>query len=65
MISDKLRASRIALSSADIANEYSLGVPGEAFAFHQCLNKISVAEASGSTSDISQLEQFIKDYVKA
>ncbi|KAG6396495.1 hypothetical protein SASPL_142646 [Salvia splendens] len=62
---DKLRASRTALSSADIANEYSLGVPGEAFAFHQCLNKISVAETSGSTGDISQLEQFIREYVQA
>ncbi|KAG6398788.1 hypothetical protein SASPL_140258 [Salvia splendens] len=62
---DKLRASRTALSSADIANEYSLGVPGEAFAFHQSLNKISVAETSGSTGDISQLEQFIREYVQA
>ncbi|KAK6116525.1 hypothetical protein DH2020_049730 [Rehmannia glutinosa] len=62
---DKLRASRTALSSADISNEYTLGVPGEAFAFHQCNNKITVAEASGLTSDISQLEQFIREYVKA
>lgn len=64
-LSDKLRASRTALSSADIANEFSLGVPGEAFAFHQCLNKISVAETSGATGDISQLELFIREYVKA
>ncbi|KAH6763216.1 signal recognition particle binding protein [Perilla frutescens var. hirtella] len=62
---DKLRTSRTALSSADISNEYSLGVPGEAFAFHQCLNKISIAETSGSTGDILQLEQFIRQHVKA
>ncbi|KAL0336132.1 UNVERIFIED_CONTAM: hypothetical protein Sradi_4825100 [Sesamum radiatum] len=62
---DKLRASRTALSSADITNEFSLGVPGEAFAFSQCQNKVTVAEASGLTSDISQLEQFIREYVKA
>ncbi|KAK4423841.1 hypothetical protein Salat_1967000 [Sesamum alatum] len=48
---DKLRASRTALSSADITNEYTLGVPGEAFAFHQCYNKVTVAEASGLTGD--------------
>ncbi|KAK4399712.1 hypothetical protein Sango_1077300 [Sesamum angolense] len=46
---DKLRASRTALSSADVTNEYTLGVPGEAFAFHQCYNKVTVAEASGLT----------------
>ncbi|KAK4402778.1 hypothetical protein Sango_1018500 [Sesamum angolense] len=62
---DKLRASRTALSSADITNEFSLGVPGEAFAFSQCQNKVTVAEASGLRSDISQLEQFIREYVKA
>lgn len=62
---DKLRASRTALSSADVTNEYSLGVPGEAFGFHQCYNKVSVAETSGLTGDISQLEQFIREQVKA
>ncbi|GFP97468.1 signal recognition particle receptor subunit beta [Phtheirospermum japonicum] len=62
---DKLRASRTSLSTADVTNEYTLGVPGEAFAFHQCYNKITVAEASGLTGDISQLEQFIREYVKA
>ncbi|KAG8383188.1 hypothetical protein BUALT_Bualt05G0158600 [Buddleja alternifolia] len=62
---DKLRTSRTALSSADVTNEYSLGVPGEAFGFHQCYNKVTVAESSGLTGDISQLEQFIRDYIKA
>ncbi|KAL6969434.1 hypothetical protein U1Q18_029147 [Sarracenia purpurea var. burkii] len=62
---DKLRASRTAVSAADIANEYSLGVAGEAFAFSQCQNKVTVADASGLTGDISQLEQFIRENVKA
>lgn len=62
---DKLRVSRTALSSADVTNEYSLGVPGEVFGFHQCYNKVSVAETSGLTGDISQLEQFIREQVKA
>ncbi|KAH6809592.1 signal recognition particle binding protein [Perilla frutescens var. frutescens] len=61
---DKLRASRTALSSADIANEYTLGVPEEAFAFSQCHNKVSTAEASGLKGDISQLQQFIREYVE-
>lgn len=63
--SDKLRASRTAVSEADVANEYSLGVPGEVFAFSQCQNKVTVAEASGLTSEISQLEQFVREHVKA
>ncbi|GFP88022.1 signal recognition particle receptor subunit beta [Phtheirospermum japonicum] len=62
---EKLRASRTSLSSADMTTEYTLGLPGQAFAFSQCYNKVMVAEASGLTSDISQLEQFIRDYVKA
>ncbi|CAK9158160.1 unnamed protein product [Ilex paraguariensis] len=61
---DKLRESRTAVSSADIANDFTLGVPGEAFAFTQCDNKVTVAEASGLTGDISQLEQFIMEHVK-
>ncbi|KAK2981310.1 hypothetical protein RJ640_007011 [Escallonia rubra] len=61
---DKLRASRTALSAADITNEFTLGVPGETFAFSQCHNKLTVAEASGLTGEISQLEQFIREHVK-
>lgn len=62
--SDKLRASRTAISSADISNEYTLGVPGEAFVFNHCHNKVATAEASGLTGDTSQLEQFIREYVE-
>ncbi|KAI8527068.1 hypothetical protein RHMOL_Rhmol12G0047500 [Rhododendron molle] len=62
---DKLRASRTAVSEADVANEYSLGVPGEVFAFSQCQNKVTVAESSGLTGEISQLEQFVREHVKA
>lgn len=63
-VSDKLRASRSAVSEADIANEFTLGVPGEAFSFTQCLNKVTVAEASGLTGEISQVEQFIREHVR-
>lgn len=61
---DKLRASRTAVSDADISTEFTLGVPGEAFAFSQCYNKVTVGEASGQTGEISQLEQFIREHVK-
>ncbi|KAA8550188.1 hypothetical protein F0562_001872 [Nyssa sinensis] len=61
---DKLRASRTAISAADIANEYTLGVAGEPFSFSQCHSKVTVAEASGLTGDVSQLEQFIREHVK-
>ncbi|CAH2080525.1 unnamed protein product [Thlaspi arvense] len=62
---DKLRVSRTAVSSADVTNEYTLGTPGEAFAFSQCQNKVTVAEASALTGEISQLKQFIREHVKA
>ncbi|KAK6924836.1 Signal recognition particle receptor, beta subunit, partial [Dillenia turbinata] len=61
---DKLRATRTAISDADIANEYTLGVAGEAFAFAQCSNKVGVAESSALTGEISQVEQFIREHVK-
>lgn len=61
---DNLRASRTAVSAADVANEYSLGVPGKAFSFSQCLNRVTVAESSGLTGEITQLEQFIREHVK-
>ncbi|KAK9006145.1 hypothetical protein V6N11_035190 [Hibiscus sabdariffa] len=47
---DKLRASRSAISAADISNDFTLGVPAEAFAFSRCRNKVTVAESSGLTS---------------
>lgn len=62
--SDKLRASRSAMSAADIANDFTLGVPGEAFSFSQCQNKVTVGEASGLTGEISQVEQFIREHIK-
>ncbi|GMY26263.1 signal recognition particle receptor subunit beta isoform X2 [Fagus crenata] len=61
---DKLRTSRSAISAADIANDYTLGIPGEAFSFSHCENKVTIAEASGSTGVISQVEQFIREHVK-
>ncbi|KAB1207883.1 Signal recognition particle receptor subunit beta [Morella rubra] len=61
---DKLRASRSAISEADIANDFTLGVAGEAFSFSHCYNKVTVAEASGLTGEISQVEQFIREYIK-
>ncbi|CAA6665536.1 unnamed protein product [Spirodela intermedia] len=61
---DKLRTSRTAVSTADVTNEVTLGITGEAFAFVQCHNKVSVAEASGIKGEISQLEQFIREHVK-
>ncbi|XP_027346237.1 signal recognition particle receptor subunit beta-like [Abrus precatorius] len=61
---DKLRASRSAISAADIANEFTLGVPGEPFTFVQCCNKITAADASGLNGDISQLEKFIRQHVE-
>lgn len=61
---DKLRASRTAISDADISSEYTLGVPGQPFQFSQCTNKVTVGEASGLTGEISQVEQFIREHVK-
>ncbi|KAK1263153.1 hypothetical protein QJS04_geneDACA009434 [Acorus gramineus] len=61
---DKLRTSRTAISTADIANEHSLGTAGEPFVISQCVNKVTVAEASGLTGNISQVEHFIREYVR-
>ncbi|KAF8016247.1 hypothetical protein BT93_H1681 [Corymbia citriodora subsp. variegata] len=61
---DKLRASRSAVSAADIANDFTLGISGEAFAFTQCHNRVTIAEASGLTGDIAQVEEFIREHVK-
>ncbi|PKU74648.1 signal recognition particle receptor subunit beta-like [Dendrobium catenatum] len=61
---DKLRTSRTAISTADVTNEYTLGVPGELFSFSQCQNQVTVAEASGLTGEVSHVEQFIREHVK-
>ncbi|URE30305.1 ADP-ribosylation factor GTPase-activating protein [Musa troglodytarum] len=60
---DKLRTSRSAISTADITSDYTLGVPGEAFSFSHCRNKVTVADTSGLTGEISQVEQFIRELV--
>ncbi|KAM5584664.1 hypothetical protein ABKV19_004166 [Rosa sericea] len=62
---DKLRASRSAISTADIANDFTLGVLGEPFSFPQCQNKVKVDEAAGITGNITQVQQFIRDHVKS
>ncbi|KAE8023490.1 hypothetical protein FH972_009179 [Carpinus fangiana] len=61
---DKLRASRSAISAADISSDFTLGVPDEVFSFSQCHNKVTVAEASGLTGETSQVEQFIREHVR-
>ncbi|CAI9104973.1 OLC1v1003778C1 [Oldenlandia corymbosa var. corymbosa] len=61
---DKLRASRTVVSDADVTNEFTLGTPGETFTFSQCLNQVTIAEASGLTGDVLQLEDFIRGVVK-
>ncbi|KAG6530469.1 signal recognition particle receptor subunit beta-like [Zingiber officinale] len=61
---DKLRALRSDIPTADLASEYKFGVPGEAFNFSHCRNMVTVAEASGLTGEISQVEQFIRELVK-
>ncbi|KAK9747891.1 hypothetical protein RND81_02G021800 [Saponaria officinalis] len=61
---EKLRASRTGVSDADMTSEYTLGVPGQPFAFTQCQNKVTLAEASALTGDVSQVEVFIREHVK-
>ncbi|CAJ2647521.1 unnamed protein product [Trifolium pratense] len=61
---DKLRVSRNAVSDADVTNEFTLGVPDEPFSFTQCVNKVTTADASGLTGELSQLEEFIREHVK-
>ncbi|KAK1572016.1 hypothetical protein Q3G72_026299 [Acer saccharum] len=41
---DKLRTSRSAISEADVSNDFTLGVPGEAFAFSQSLSAITMLQ---------------------
>uniref|UniRef100_A0A7C8YP45 Signal recognition particle receptor subunit beta n=1 Tax=Opuntia streptacantha TaxID=393608 RepID=A0A7C8YP45_OPUST len=61
---EKLRASRTGISDADVTSEYTLGVAGQPFAFSQCQNKVTLAEASALTGDIAQVEEFIREVVK-
>ncbi|CAN8271154.1 unnamed protein product [Cochlearia groenlandica] len=60
---EKLRVSRSAISTADIANDFTLGIEGEVFSFTHCLNKVTVAEASGLTGVTEQVQDFIRQYV--
>ncbi|EFH59780.1 predicted protein, partial [Arabidopsis lyrata subsp. lyrata] len=61
---EKLRASRSAVSIADIANDFSIGIEGEVFSFSHCYNKVTVAEASGLTGETVQIQDFIREYIK-
>ncbi|KAK4790900.1 hypothetical protein SAY86_031313 [Trapa natans] len=61
---DKLRQSRNAISEADIVSEVTLGDPEVAFSFCVCQNRVTVAEASGLTGDVLQVEEFIREHVK-
>lgn len=61
---EKLRASRTGVSDADMTSEYTLGVAGQPFAFSQCQNKVTLAEASALTGDVSQVEEFIREVVR-
>nr|AAU44447.1 hypothetical protein AT2G18770 [Arabidopsis thaliana] len=61
---DKLRVSRSAISTADIANDFTLGIEGEVFSFSHCHNKVTVAEASGLTGETDQVQEFIREHVK-
>jgi signal recognition particle receptor subunit beta len=65
VVRNKLRESWNAISSADISDEVELGVPGEAFNFSHCQNKVTVAEGAGLTGHVSAVEEFIREYVKA
>ncbi|XP_057856180.2 uncharacterized protein LOC131065637 [Cryptomeria japonica] len=60
---DKLRASRTGISDADIAHEVTLGVAGQPFTFSQCINKVTVTEASAISGKISDVEHFIRERV--
>ncbi|XP_010467710.1 PREDICTED: signal recognition particle receptor subunit beta [Camelina sativa] len=61
---EKLRCSRSAVSTADITNDFTLGIEGEVFNFSHCHNKVTVAEASGLTGEIDQVQDFIREHVK-
>ncbi|XP_010555243.1 PREDICTED: signal recognition particle receptor subunit beta-like [Tarenaya hassleriana] len=61
---EKLRTSRSAISAADIANDFTLGIDGQPFSFTHCLNKVTVAESSGLTGQTAEIEQFIRVHVK-
>ncbi|KAD2394494.1 hypothetical protein E3N88_41471 [Mikania micrantha] len=55
-IRKQLEKEMKAVSDADISNEFTLGVTGEAFSFSQCINKVTVAEDAGLTGEIVMYE---------
>eukprot|EP00897_Mesotaenium_endlicherianum_P006380 jgi/Mesen1/5770/ME000292S04832 len=61
---DKLRASRSAISDADLTSEVLLGTEGESFKFTQCANKVSAVEASVKENNLKEIEAFIREQVK-
>ncbi|KAF3552257.1 hypothetical protein DY000_02000238 [Brassica cretica] len=61
---EKLRASRSAVSTADIANDFTIGIEGEVFSFSHCCNKVTVAEASGLDGETVQIQDFIREHIK-
>ncbi|KAJ4900828.1 signal recognition particle binding [Raphanus sativus] len=61
---EKLRASRSAVSTADIANDFTIGIEGEVFSFSHCSNKVTVAEASGLNGETFQVQDFIREHIK-
>uniref|UniRef100_A0A1J3H3V5 Signal recognition particle receptor subunit beta n=1 Tax=Noccaea caerulescens TaxID=107243 RepID=A0A1J3H3V5_NOCCA len=61
---EKLRASRSEVSTADIANDFTIGIEGEVFSFSHCCNTVTVAEASGLTGETVEVQDFIRDYIK-
>eukprot|EP00245_Coleochaete_scutata_P015523 TRINITY_DN6948_c0_g3_i1.p1 TRINITY_DN6948_c0_g3~~TRINITY_DN6948_c0_g3_i1.p1 ORF type:complete len:274 (+),score=30.67 TRINITY_DN6948_c0_g3_i1:56-823(+) len=61
---DKLRTTRKAISSADLASEVSLGVEGEPFKFTQCVNRITLVDAAVTAGKLSEIEHFIRELVR-
>ncbi|KAL1803221.1 hypothetical protein ACET3Z_031868 [Daucus carota] len=47
----------------DVSDEFTLGIPGYTSAFSHCSNKVTIAEVSGGTGEITILEQFIQEHV--
>eukprot|EP00250_Pteridium_aquilinum_P019162 c24324_g1_i2 orf=375-1157(+) len=58
---DKLRVTRTAVSDADMTSEVFIGKEGEPFKFTQCLNNVTVAEASVVTGQMTEIHQFIRE----
>lgn len=58
---DKLRVTRTAVSDADMTSEVSIGKEGEPFRFGQCVNKVTMTEASVTTNQLMDVYQFIQE----